>query len=136
MKKEYVCYYFDKYFKGKINEEDFSCAKNSLFCLLVVDGGAVALNVLKDFTGKYFKIQHDIEKDLEETESIVHNAEYFNCLNFFQKIGYRREFKNLRKTYSNFGRFEDIFYNAYGVSLVKVKDELDREEDLKETPNN
>ena len=130
MKKEYICYYFDKCFKGKVNEDDFMCAKDSLFCLLILEETDARKKVIKDFTQKYFKMHHDIEKDLEIIEGVVFNTEYFESLNFFKKLGYKRELKNLRETYSNFGKFNSDFFNAFEVSLVKVKDEIDATEEL------
>ena len=71
-----------------------------------------------------------IEKDLKGTENVVNDAIFFNSLNFLKKMSYKRELKNLRKTYSNFQKFNDLFLDAFGVSLVKVKNAIDGEESM------
>ena len=128
MKKEYICYYFDKYFKGKINNSAFNIAKNRLFCLLVIENVDVAETVLKDFTKNFYEIRNEVERELDAAKNAVNDESFFNSLNFIRKASYKRELKNLRKTYSNFGRFNDLFFEAFGTSLVKIKDVIDNEE--------
>lgn len=124
MKKEYICYYFDKFFKGKVNENLFNNAKNKLFMMLIYSDNDIVLN----FTKIYYEMHKDLEKEIWSVEFMCNDEAYFNSLNFLQKMSLKRKLKNVRKAYANFGKFNDLFFDAFGTSLVQIKDSIDREE--------
>lgn len=127
MKKEYICYYFDKCFKGKVDEQLFNTAKNYLFYILVANDLDVNNFALREFTKVFYEIQYRIEKEVESKEAIVEKIQNFNSLNLMQKISYKRKYGEALKLYQNCGKFNNAFIDVFGISLVKVKDLLDNE---------
>jgi len=124
MKKEQICYYFDRCFKGKVDSELFNEAKTCLFYLIASDGEVNLTNLpLREFTKVYYEMHSKVEKKLERMEKNYKKID-FSKLNFLQKRGCKKELENMRKLYSNFGKFNSIFINAYGISLVNVIDSI------------
>ena len=130
MKKEKIVNYFDKCFKGKVDISQFNNAKNYLFYLIADICGVDIKNslALRMFAKTYNEMHYYVEKDLDAQENAINNEIFFNSLNFIQKMSYKRELKKLRKTYFNFGKFNYAFFEVFGISLVKVIDDINRKE--------
>ena len=128
MKKEYILYYFDLSFKDKVDTNIFNEAKNHLFNLVV---SYEDLNIedleLRNFTKKYYEIHDFAERKLKRVEDLT-KSDYFKSLSLFKRLNLKRNLKSCRNLYSNFGKFDSMFYKTFGISLVKVIDSINCEE--------
>ncbi len=127
MKKEYILYYFDLSFKDKVDTNIFNEAKNHLFNLVV---SYEDLNIedleLRNFTKKYYEIHDIAERKLKRVEDLT-KSDYFKSLSLFKRLNLKRNLKSCRNLYSNFGKFDSMFYKIFGISLVKVIDSINCE---------
>ena len=126
MKKEYICYAFEKSCKGKVDNDLYNKANFNLFFLLNEQNITIDNVRVREFTKAYYEIYYKIQHKLERMEKNYNNID-FSQLNFFQKRWCKKELERVRATYYNIGKFNSIFYNVFGISLVKVIDDIDRE---------
>lgn len=124
MKKEYICYYFDKCFKGKIDDELFIRAKKHLFSLILEPNLDYSNIALIEFADIYKNIVFDIEKDIMSAQCVINSA-YFRHSNFLKKIKHKRILNRRIAQHANHEKFKATFLKTFGISLSEVQESVD-----------
>ena len=124
MKKEYICYYFDKCFKGKIDSGLFVRAKKNLFFLILEPNLDYSNIALLEFADDYNNIVFDIEKDIMSAQFVINSAYFRNC-NFLNKIKHKHILNRRIAQHINHERFKATFLKTFGISLDKVQESID-----------
>lgn len=130
MKRENILKCFDKAFNGRVDNEIFDRAKGFLTYINIGNKSEIKNIALKEFTKAFYEMRAEVEKSLISEEEYVHSDMYANS-KIILKIRHQKYLENLRKQYEYIGKFTDLFYEFFKVSLVEIKDSLDREAKLK-----
>lgn len=135
MKKEYLMYYFDKCFKGKVDVEQFNVAKNDLFFLLVYSKDESVLNTkLKKFINLYHYFCDDIQGKLDSMEEVANSGRY-QCFSMVKKLSYKKHINNYKKALKNAEKFYASLVDVFGLAILNMKDTENAEEVVEQKNN-
>ena len=132
MKIELICYYFDKCFMGKVDEDVFNYTKHRLFLMLIIENTESAKSVARDVANSVYKIQDKAIRQIKSYKRFFEMS-YFEQLPLIKKLYLKHKCKVNQKVYANTINFSGAFFETFGISLASVYDEMLEQEQGKQT---